>query len=60
MCVLRGNAIARSYLTLVVDIDFCECDAAGFGLLRCELFEDGRDDFTWAAPVCIEVHDEVC
>lgn len=56
---LRRNAIARSYLSLIVDIDFCERDAAGFGLLRRELFEDGRDDLAGTTPICVKVYDEI-
>lgn len=57
--VLRGDAIAGCYLALVVHIYFCERDTAGLGLLRGELLENGRYDFTWAAPIRVEVYYEV-
>jgi hypothetical protein len=42
----------------VVDVDFAEDDAAGFGLLRRELFEDGGDDFAgtalWGPSVSVQ------
>lgn len=50
-----SDAIFAGDLLLVVDVDFGECDGAGFSVLGGELLVDGGDGFAWAAPVCVDL-----
>lgn len=53
---LRGDAVCRSDIALIIDVDFGKDDATGFGFGGGKLFEDRGDDLTRSAPVRVEVH----